>query len=164
MVPTEIDNDSIQESEPESDDEDLIITAAGVKGDKDDDDLVLSSSVKDSDLPKSDQETNKIEEEREVKVHEENGSSEVSPSDTSEGSKMQEEGVYGKGSKEVSVSSEESKHDIPKVSPSKVKVKAGGRQKDSLKVSTYDDLKVSQSKGHASSGKQKAKQGVAKGG
>eukprot|EP00957_Ditylum_brightwellii_P162298 12358099-Ditylum_brightwellii.AAC.1 len=124
-----------------------------------------------------------MEEEKEVEVHEENNISEVFPSDTWKGSKVQEEGgqeskdnlegdknddagmeVYGKDSKEMSDSSEGSKCDILNVSPSTVKIKVGGTQKDSLKVSKYDDLEVSQSKGHAKGGKQKAKQGVAKGG
>eukprot|EP00957_Ditylum_brightwellii_P181261 13807858-Ditylum_brightwellii.AAC.1 len=49
------------------------------------------------------------------------------------------------------------------VSPCQVKVKAGGTRKDSSKVSSHDDLKVSQSKCHANGGKQMTKLGVAKG-
>eukprot|EP00957_Ditylum_brightwellii_P055185 4183418-Ditylum_brightwellii.AAC.1 len=44
-----------------------------------------------------------------------------------------------------------------------MKVKAGGTQKDNLKVSKHADLKVSQSKRHAKGDKQMAKLGVAKG-
>eukprot|EP00957_Ditylum_brightwellii_P042423 3212350-Ditylum_brightwellii.AAC.1 len=105
MVGTGTDDDSVQESEPR---------------DRDDDDanLVLS-------LPESHQEGNKMEEEKEVEVREENDTSEVTPSDTSNGSNVQEEDgqgskdnlegddteseVYGKDSKEVSDSSEGSK-------------------------------------------------------
>eukprot|EP00957_Ditylum_brightwellii_P041073 3110410-Ditylum_brightwellii.AAC.1 len=114
-----------------------------------------------------------MEEEKKVEVCEDNGTSDVSPSDTSKGSRVQEGGgkeskdnvegddarleVYGKDRREMSDRSEGSKHDVFNVSPSTVKVKTGGTQKDSLKVSKHDDLKVSQSKCYAKGGKQKAK-------
>eukprot|EP00957_Ditylum_brightwellii_P193368 14723407-Ditylum_brightwellii.AAC.1 len=72
MVGTGMDDDSVQESEPGDGDDD------------DDVDLVLS-------LPESDQEGNKMEEEKEVEMCEKNASFEVSPSDTLKGSKVQEE-------------------------------------------------------------------------
>eukprot|EP00957_Ditylum_brightwellii_P211862 15366687-Ditylum_brightwellii.AAC.1 len=71
MTATDMDDDSVQESEP---------------GGRDDDDVNLVPS-----LPELDQEGNKMEEEEEVEVHEENDISEVSPSDTLKGSKVQEE-------------------------------------------------------------------------
>eukprot|EP00957_Ditylum_brightwellii_P191913 14608927-Ditylum_brightwellii.AAC.1 len=55
--------------------------------DVDDDDVDLESS-----LPELDQEGNKNEEKKEVEVREKNDSSEVSPSDTLKGSRVQEEG------------------------------------------------------------------------
>eukprot|EP00957_Ditylum_brightwellii_P026535 2007459-Ditylum_brightwellii.AAC.1 len=67
-----MDDDSVQESDP---------------GDRDDDDVNLALS-----LFKLDQEGNKLEDEKEVEVREENDSSEVSPSDTLKWSKVQEEG------------------------------------------------------------------------
>eukprot|EP00957_Ditylum_brightwellii_P008130 616475-Ditylum_brightwellii.AAC.1 len=140
MAGAEINHDKTQESESESYEEELIVESDSA---------------------------DKMEEGKEVEVCEENGSSKVSPSDTLKGSKVQEEGgqenqdnlegdgnddagleVYGKDSKEVSIP-ETLIASQGEVSPSKVKVKAGGMQKDSPKVSTRDDLKASQSKGHA---------------
>eukprot|EP00957_Ditylum_brightwellii_P211033 15365690-Ditylum_brightwellii.AAC.1 len=97
------------------------------------------------------------EKEVEVKVQEEGGEENQ---DKLEGDGNDDAGleVYGKDSKEMSIP------ELSIASQGKVKAKAGGMQKDTSKVSTCDDLKVSQSKCHAKCGKQKTKRGVAKGG